>query len=232
MNSSNGLIGILPTNAVMVACDPVYFMAHGIPFIYSMDENGNKPVHVHLINPTRACFDTLSILDADTGIKITCTAEQGPEDKAYYANIRFVRACQFHQATGYKLLILDIDSIVRKPIKFPDEDIGLFLRDGPEHMRVAAGAVYVNDPDFIRRVAEIIVSNEQQWYLDQMALYLASKDREIHRFDRSFMDWEFGDDAVIWTGKGPRKHKDKRYLDEANRYRRLDGFRERFWCAA
>ena len=54
------------------------------------------------------------------------------------------------------------------------------------------------------------------WYADQIALYSSYQELKdkvsCFKFNISHMDWEFSESSYIWTGKGNRKYKNKKYL--------------------
>jgi hypothetical protein len=70
-------------------------------------------------------------------------------------------------------------------------------------------------------VAETLGGLELKWFNDQIALnHIMSQvpDEHVHKFDGNFMDWEFRDGTTIWTGKGPRKYDNVRYVEMQNKY--------------
>ena len=54
-------------------------------------------------------------------------------------------------------------------------------------------------------------------------------EKNITKFDGNFMDWEFVEDTVIWTGKGPRKYENQRYLKAKNDFNRLPSAPSNIW---
>ena len=269
MTALTPLMGLVPSCnetdlVVFVGCDTAYLIEHAIPLAYSVDRNspGNR-VHLHIINPGVDVERTLSVLARDLADTVlTWTTEETPlpaEDagqvteetrpgaqmgaKTYYACIRFARAYQVMDAAPARYLILDADCIVRKPLPLPETDLGLFLRpEMPDHMKVAAGVVYIgtqNGRNVLAAVSASITDGLRQgygWFLDQIAFAMAVNalpkfpgPPTLHDFGPGFMDWEFTDNSVIWTGKGPRKHENQRYIDEVAKYRLLDESVKSFW---
>jgi hypothetical protein len=43
------------------------------------------------------------------------------------------------------------------------------------------------------------------------------------------MDWEFIEGTVIWTGKGPRKYENQKYLAAKKTFNRLPNALHRVW---
>ena len=90
-------------------------------------------------------------------------------------------------------------------------------------MKVAAGAVYFSLPGL--QVASAVASKLRKaplaWFADQIALSETfSQVDQLHttRFSSRFMDWEFEDGTAIWTGKGPRKYENPRYVAKKQSY--------------
>lgn len=156
--------------------------------------------------------------------------------RTYYACNRFLVADQLFARGSNSLFITDIDSLFMTQINEPDADIGLFLRDQipgtvgweARGTKVAAGAVYYNKSHawFAKEVAHIIQSSDYRWFLDQVALnmtYEKHKDNiaKFHQFTPEFLDWEFVEGTSIWTGKGPRKTDNPRYVEQKIKFESL-----------
>ena len=240
--------------AAFIGCDTAYAVEHAVPLLTSLDCNSpGMAAHLHLVNPGAGLETALAALAADLAdTTLTLTWERADlssldaESRAtYYSAIRFVRAAEVMRAAARPILVLDADSLVRKPIEIPQTcEAGLFLRpDHPPHMRIAAGAVLFTPAGaaFAETAAAMIAKaldggRGLRWYLDQAALAAAYERTKpkLHRFDETFLDWEFRQGTVLWTGKGPRKHESPAYVAERRRRAerfRIDGIRERFWGA-
>ena len=48
-----------------------------------------------------------------------------------------------------------------------------------------------------------------------------------HVFDNDFMDWEFREGTVIWTGKGSRKFDNPTYVNAKNEFDRYNSAKSR-----
>ena len=57
-------------------------------------------------------------------------------------------------------------------------------------------------------------------------------DKDITKFDGNFMDWEFLEGTIIWTGKGPRKYENKTYLEAKKKFNRLGFATDNIWNKA
>lgn len=252
------LFGVLPDGPVVMLCvDGRYALDHVPAFARSLAANDpGRALHVHVVNLTEGIEAILALVAADTGLTLTISYEladltvMGAQDrKAYYACIRFVRAAQVLRLVDAPLWVLDADSIVLKPLPEPSEDYAIFERpDHPDHMRVAAGAVFLRPTlaghafldGTAGAISKAIEQGGLQWYLDQLCLAGVHEmvGREVEgrsylRLTNAFMGWEPEHDCVVYTGKGPRKDEQGRYLDLAKAYAFTpSGLRERFWGRA
>lgn len=267
----SALTGALPEPAdpsdlvLFVGCDSVYAVRHAMPLAYSLDDAApGRRLHLHVVNPADGLDDALAALDEDlpeTVLSVTTeTVDLSGYDAvgrcSYYAAIRFVRAFQIMEAAPAGYLLLDADSLIRRP---PDEaakaleagaDLGLMIDEAmPAHMRIKAGGVLIAPTEagrkFLAAVAANVYAHLQAgtapWFLDQTVLWQVWQAMQddapprTHRFSDGFLDWAFGEDGVVWTGKGERKHADPAFAALADRYRERFG-REaaaaRFWRRA
>jgi hypothetical protein len=226
------IYGELPTGPVVfAACDSLYFEEHAPSFVYSAN-CVNKDVHIHICNPTERALALASILNATTQVKCTFTfndidiANPTEETRSYYACLRFfvLPAILPH---AKKVLTLDIDCLIMKPFEFPEQMIGYFPREPlpgtigweAQGTRVAAGAVYTSMGafDHVVEVVRQIKQSPMRWFVDQIALstvFTKLPKEKVFHYDSSFMDWEFVQGSVIWTGKGPRKYENQTYISK------------------
>jgi len=228
---------------VFASCDEKYFVEHGYHFINSAIKQGVFP-WVDIINPdsdlvllSGKAIRPLNLLrmshDSDN-YKITYT-KSDITDRTFYACNRFLKAAEILLEAD-ALLVTDIDCFLRKPIDwedFADADYSLYLREplpgtvGWENLgtHVGAGAVYLTRKAriFMEFVKSQIEHYGLVWFVDQVVLW------EVHehfrtmnlglRFKempRKYIDWEFTEEGVIWTGKGARKTQPN-YLEERDR---------------
>jgi len=224
---------------VFSACDSEYFMEFGIAFINSSLFYGHS-THIHIVNPTQQVQEIIEKLKIDYDLftfshhSMDFKEMNEKEIKTYYACMRFlVIPSLFKVDTNIKIMVLDVDTIIKKTLMFPSQDIGLFLREHNEELsfKVAAGIIYITykNIDFINTVNQIILhyqnTNSMQWYIDQIALYLAYKDKinkeDVYVFTQDYCSWDNNDKAYIWTAKGVKKYKDKLFLKEKEYFENL-----------
>ena len=53
--------------------------------------------------------------------------------------------------------------------------------------------------------------------------------RDSTKFDGNFMDWEFIEGTTIWTGKGPRKFENQKYLKAKKDFYRVPNAVSNIW---
>ncbi len=116
------------------------------------------------------------------------------------------------------VMVLDTDSIVRKPFKIePWVDIGLIYRPGKHSKnKICGSAVYFSSralpaAEWLRKR----LSGTTEWYDDQLALLelFAGRKYRFQIFDETWVNWHMDDHAPIWTGKGPLKLTDEWFAE-------------------
>lgn len=231
------MYGEFPTSPVLFAAsDSGYFVVHGQALALSAEKYG-KDVHFHIVNPNQQALAMAALMSGVTKNKVTFTFNDfdfsgwhAEEMRAYYASLRFLVAPDILQTAG-KLLILDIDCVVMNEFEFPEKPVAYFPREPlegtfgweKEGTRVAAGAVYYDSRaiNVAHEVALAIRDLEMRWFVDQIGLSRAMQrvpEEHVHHFDASFMDWEFVENTVIWTGKGNRKYESEKYRNKKLAY--------------
>jgi len=239
------LFGEVPSSPVIfAACDKLYFEEHGPSFIYSCNDIG-KNVHIHISDPEEKHLNIANILNHDTDISVTYSfsdfENMGDGQRTYYACLRFL-VLPFILPHAQKVLTVDIDCIFLKSFEFPKKPTGYFPRAPFENStgwfrqgtRVAAGVVYMDASalPLAKVLAERIKSGPWQWYLDQVALsecFDLIESDNIECFSTSFMDWDFQNESVMWTGKGPRKYENQKYIDKKKSFNRFLNATDRCW---
>jgi hypothetical protein len=231
------IYGDLPNgNIIFVSVDSIYYNDHAKNFAKSVNKNTSYKAHIHIINPIEDDMTSSVLLKRETGCTVSYEKTEGVLDRVYYACNRFIVAPLFLENCN-SMLIVDYDSFCRKDFEWPKEVFGLFLRDplpgtvGLEHYgtHVAAGVVLYSREglEIARAVSDVIRSNEPQWFIDQAALYNVYeqfiKNNDVHenecvygkfkQFGSEWIDWEFENNSIVWTGKGNRKTSEK-YLNE------------------
>ena len=123
---------------------------------------------------------------------------------------------------------------LKNKINWHTQDIGLFLRDPlpgtigweKESTNVAAGILSFNGNMgylFLEELRKKVLSYEKLiWFVDQNAIWKTYQDMRdrlsIFVYDNKIMDWEFKNDTVLWTGKGPRKHDNPTYVERKKHF--------------
>lgn len=234
---------------IFFAADSHFFWQHGLVLIGSAArQSPNAKCHVHVINPDNGIAPAIDVIRSILPeLSLTFTYENVDFEgcsvdhmRTYYASVRFVRLAEVFARAPALYLCLDADGIVRGDVTAPSSftslgDVGMFIRyhDRP-HMTILASAMMLRPTDaaarFMERVATLIrttlEAREAVWFLDQIVLghvmqELAGNDVDISMLERTYLDWFFNQDSLIWTGKGKRKSEDGMYAKEVAKYRYL-----------
>ena len=234
----NRRYGEVPVGAVFFsACDAKYFKKFAPAFVSSIGENSSTNIHIHVMNPDDEVFALACYLNSRVSQHVTYTFEDADlsqyndeQKRALYASLRFLVA-PFLLSHADQLLILDIDCMVMKNFDFPPYPIGYFPREPlpgtvgweAEGTKCAAGCVFFDRSalNICEAISKTLDGLELKWFNDQIALnHVMTQVPEdfVHKFDSEFMDWEFKEGTAIWTGKGPRKYNNVRYVEMQNKY--------------
>jgi len=206
---------------VFASCDSIYFEQHAKAFCNSAKLVGLTP-HIHIINPTESILDKIKNTN---NISYEISDEK---NTVYYACNRFYVSPNYIEGEG--LLVCDIDCYFNKPFEPPIEDVGLFFREEIRiHAKLAVGIVWYrnnyNGNLFANAAAELVRQEKQVWFADQIGVYKTYEkfkgDMSFFRFTQKYMDWEFTESSIIWTGKGPRKNKNRKYLQRKKYYEEI-----------
>jgi tetratricopeptide (TPR) repeat protein len=230
---------------IFFVADSGYFWEHGLVLLGSIvQQSPGAKCHVHIVNPDGAISAAIEeIRKSLPGLsysyeRVDFAGRSQDYVRTYYASIRFVRIAEIFASAPATYLCIDSDCIVRgdvgeaaSALDVTDVAVRLRYSDRP-HVTVAAGALMLRPTagaaTFAKRVAELISlvleSGEAAWFLDQVVLsYTVREARksgiEVTQLEIDWIDWFFRDQSLIWTGKGPRKSEDERYIDEASSYR-------------
>lgn len=208
---------------VFASCDSKYFLEHARAFYNSAKASGYRPI-IEVVNPCKkslALAETMEDVFFSDNLKL---------NGAGLCSRRFHSATEVMERYGPGLLITDIDCYFNSLIPVPEEFVGLFLRPGnPEHMAVAAGIVWLDGSrdsvEFMNNVSDKIHFMPSEWYVDQIALVRTYKEwqnkKKFFCFTNKHMDWEFNEGTFMWTGKGPRKHRNIKYVTRKQEMERL-----------
>jgi hypothetical protein len=219
---------------VFACCDPIYLKEHGEAFAKSAIKNGETPwIHILCDEETKQEILNQNSFDWHIGCHFSFSDIE-PKDRMMYACSRFIVATDIiRQDNVSEMLIVDIDGFLRKPIDWDDFkncDYSIFTRDPlpgtvgweNEGTHVAAGAMYLRKSgySFIDTVAHNLMENIKKhgciWFMDQVILWKVHqniKNLKFVQMPSKYIDWEFNEDSIIWSGKGNRKNQ-KNYLEE------------------
>ena len=228
---------------IFTAVDSIYFKKYAYAWAWSIYQN-NLHGHIHVINPSNWDINNLKKLQITSKGKINFSIGDFdfnlPKDKCYFASFRFLYIEKLKEFYN-KVLITDVDSIIRKRINFPKEDFGFFIREPidsedqwyVESSKLAAGIFYIDldstknfnfKDTYLDNLLLLKKQNQWKWMVDQHALHKIfleleqSNEFEIKKFNSIDLCWDFKQPSIIWTGKGKRKHKSTKYLREYKKY--------------
>lgn len=228
---------------IFTAVDSIYFKKYAYVWAWSIYQN-NLHGHIHVINPSNRDINNLKKLRITSKEKINFSVGDFdfslPKDKCYFASFRFLYIEKLKELYN-KVLITDVDSIIRKRINFPKEDFGFFIREPldsrdqwyVESSKLAAGIFYINldstknfnfKDAYLDNLLHLRKQNQWKWMVDQHALHKIFlelekfNEFEIKKFNSIDLCWDFKQPSIIWTGKGKRKHKSTKYLREYKKY--------------
>jgi hypothetical protein len=163
-----------------------------------------------------------------------------PDRGMYYTAFRFVALRKLLEDARSLFICLDADSLVVSSLQPMIAearrcDVGLYFRLSRRHLnkKIAAFCVIANHSpgalQFLDVFAAIAMTFHRRYrrfrsnfYFDQSALYVSYLIARLRRrstfysIRKTAVDYDFCDQACIWTAKGMRKH-DQRFLDESRR---------------
>ena len=225
---------------VFAACDVAY-IGNAKALIRSLDVlSPGFDFMLHVVNAGQEIIDGLDgFAEQLTSTRLFVTTEvarlRAQEHKrTYYACARFLRLAELLDRTDTPILMMDADGLFVAPIDFdftdkPETQLCLPIRNlqddkRPLHLRVAAGAIWVapmkSTRTFFAAVAADLLerfrSGSPEWFVDQEVLadHLAKGTGKViaRNLKKKYVDWDFQDDAIVWTGKGKRKRQDLGYV--------------------
>jgi hypothetical protein len=182
----------------VVAADHAYLMRHGNSFFQSVQAHGaGITTHLHLVNPEPEDYAFISDgLRSGKWPPLNLSTEvyDGPDARAYYASVRFLRTPVLLELYKRPLLISDIDTIYQEPILpllplITSFDVGLFFKNNRHRYRahpwqtIRAGIVMCAPTEagrlFCKAVALLTMrtfdkfKGKDIWFIDQNMLYHA-----------------------------------------------------------
>jgi hypothetical protein len=179
---------------VFVAADHAYLMGHGDRFFASVRRHGaGLAAHLHLVNPQPedyALIDNAVRAGRWPTLNLSTEVYDGPDQRAYYASVRMIRAPLLLNTYRVPLLISDIDAVYQASIvptlpSLDSFDVGLFIkkdrfRANPWQTITANVLMYVpteRGRRFCEAVARLTLRifdrarGNELWFIDQNALY-------------------------------------------------------------
>lgn len=172
---------------IIASGDPKYVQRFAPDLIRSVGENAHgTDIHIHVVVPSTG--EAPAPLPAGLPTHSLTWENEPSAKRTTFATRRFVRAATFMRALDRQLIIIDLDSVVKKDAAsavtaLPEFDVA--LRSRPEEVllsqRLAAGFVALSPTKqaqtFIDAVAAFILHFERAgsavWFLDQLALLTA-----------------------------------------------------------
>jgi len=217
---------------VFACCDTVYFQKYAPAFVSSLNAIG-KDVHIHIMDWEEHDVTLFKKMKDKVDIKFTLTLQpnktkqRAEERRTYYACSRFIVLPTLLKSAG-KVMVLDIDMLIMKDFDFPEKSIGYVPREPLKNTsgwekrgtEVLASVTYFtkDSMDYVLKIREKILQGPFKWFLDQVVLTEVLKGVDSHHYDIDFSDWEFSDHTTIWTGKGPRKWENKKYVKQQKKF--------------
>lgn len=217
-------------------CDSVYFKEFAPALINSVEKLNKTKLVVVVINPNKE--NKKFIQDSNYKNTEFHTIVDDRNHRSFYASARFIFSeVLLSNLDVDGLFFIDTDCLVLKEMQFPSSDYALFLRDPlpgtvgleKEGTNVAAGAVYIDRKgiEFASAISQSLNEvREDIWFIDQIILWRAhnhfkqNSDLSFEQIDKKYIDWEFVDDSVIWTGKGSRKYSNEKFVKALGEYRK------------
>lgn len=183
---------------IVCALDSYYFKVFAKNMISSLDEYGRYGLHFHLINPDKASMSLITLLAKQYWQHSLSFSSEVSRDQSagYYASARFLQLSRILKFLSNDILVLDADmSFSKAPeelLKIYSDCNGVMLKryGFPAFLpwrAVGGGALLIRWNEEGRSIAKIISSStaylnkeftsdrNMSWWLDQNALFLASK---------------------------------------------------------
>jgi hypothetical protein len=148
------------------------------------------------------------------------------QERVFNCFLRFLRLPEMLDDDD--VLVMDIDSIINKPIEFKDCDMALFFRPWLNHverLQVLLTASYWSKKSkpFAEAVRDkILASPHNEWCDDQMIVSRLCREIghkfKIQNLNEDFVCYHFDREAPIWTCKGPARKNNPVYLERRAAY--------------
>lgn len=230
------------SGVVVAACNDYYYWNFAITMLRSIERHPIvEHVHLHLCEPRPETERHLASFAATLrNVRLTWTADDGSLAKTlvyptiYYAAVRFLIAPLVMEATDAPVLCIDIDGIAVRPIwpaYEPARDKGdvVLIKRGNQKdhgRRILASALGINPTASGRRFAvglarSIAAAIELRplYHVDQIVIHYLTDRLEtkgglkVVQMPKALADFDFNEDAVIWTAKGWQRKRSDVYMD-------------------
>lgn len=188
-----------------------------LPFVYAYCDTGYWEKY------GKALANSIEAHGHDGWVECSGRAVTDEQSKIEHSHFRYKRLPELLERHEH-VLMLDVDSIIRKPAIVPDgRDVGIvYDANMADWLRcVNGGCVYIRQSmmPLALRLAEKM--NGQHWFDDQAALFRQCVKRGNFRrwiIDGDFFSWRENPQAAIWTGKGKEKFRPG-FIAEVGKYR-------------
>lgn len=169
------------------------------------------------------------------------------EEHCYCAHSKFKNAVELLDQGFERVLVLDADTIVRKKIdsiflmvddcdlavEFSESQKGCILPEGQTAFK--EGLMMIKNTkickDFFRKVSEKLeqsrISKSRLYDIDSDHILMAhffekiKHNIKVKKISKLYKDTDFKSESYMWSGKGDRKKKDKKYIELEDYYLNL-----------
>ncbi|MBE7186325.1 MAG: hypothetical protein INR68_18185, partial [Methylobacterium mesophilicum] len=225
---------------IVAACNDHYYRDFALTMLRSIERHGQTEcLHLHLCDPSPETEAHVRRLAAAlTHVRLTWTADDGSLARTlryptiYFAAARFLVAPLILASARAPILCLDIDGIAMQPIWQAYESVrgvgDVVLIKRPEEpdpeRKILASAVGVEFSEAGQRFADALanataacLAMRPRYHVDQIVIHYLSERLEqdgsltTAPMPKSLADFDFGEDAAIWTAKGWHRKNSEAY---------------------
>ena len=206
-------IGALPeTPSIVTVATSGEFEEHGAAFIRSVFEN-KMDCHIHLINPSDTCHRGIYKLIEGGENRLTVTFEDNETGSSGLVDYDQVKMRTFNVllGAGNPLFFVCVDSIINKPIVFPEKGKWLCLSKQRENISMdtffateEASEIISHIFVFSRMNTSAAAKQEFVNYLDRE--YLEQKEPSYERLPDNIMSHDCDEESFIWKSNGSEEY--------------------------
>tara|TARA_Y100000310_G_C20363862_1_gene660250 strand:+ start:53 stop:766 length:714 start_codon:yes stop_codon:yes gene_type:complete len=221
------------------------YIEHLIPLINSIVNNVkiSYSIYIYLVNVNiKYEINKIKKLSQNIIIRhLDIDLTDNEKVKSYSANIRLNLINNLLNEGKDYILYLDVDSIIRKDIthliekvKDNNYDLGLFTFKKKKDIQIKSGIILARNTNkakvfFLKVENSLNKFGLYKWTSDQKSLkqvyhqvlkntYSDEDKPKILKIKPKYLDWNFKETSIIWTGKGFRKYENTKYLEDKNYY--------------